>query len=510
MPASAPEVDSKINLDDIVNLSEDEFKRQIAIWIEERGISKALQSKLRADLFDHFNRTNLGRRIALKHHQNAHRLILSPLLLALNTLVAEFLYSEDCHFSLSVFATEVPFRNTLPDFESSPRTIFRFTETELTAIFEAIKCVPTHKESDIRRFYMDKDEIASATNTSLLYCIFRGLVDMRHEGNATAPTILADINRRDPNDATVRRPSGLNATASDDNRDKRQSNTPQCSKCYKINPDNLQINARYFKYLNRYLDILSDRVNEMSESLARIHTTNRPLTTAANRASSNSQHLEHGIKVNINKMQEHLADLSKSKKKQKKLQDVINSVEKLSSNLEKCSDNLHNLLLVTNAATTNGTKMQQFAEKSSDTISTNPQKAISAPTEYSIWLREMKMSENGKKFIARMETSLQKTLDREKEYLNKLFDEKMENYRILVKLHYKQKYSALNVTAASNVVPQDSSNEAQLGKTSNAKPMTSILKDTLQQSALNDEKQLVHLKRCEKQRHVENIVTTSK
>lgn len=63
-------------------------------------------------------------------------MMLSPLVLALNTLVAEFLYAQNCHYSLSVFASEVPYKNTLPEFEK--RDKFRFNRSELNEIFTAI------------------------------------------------------------------------------------------------------------------------------------------------------------------------------------------------------------------------------------------------------------------------------------------------------------------------------------------------------------------------------------
>lgn len=62
--------------------------------------------------------------------------MLSPMILALNTLVAEFLYAQNCHYSLSVFATEVPYKNTLPEFEK--RDKFRFNRSELNEIFSAL------------------------------------------------------------------------------------------------------------------------------------------------------------------------------------------------------------------------------------------------------------------------------------------------------------------------------------------------------------------------------------
>lgn len=51
----------QINLDDIKNIPDNEFRQQLSTWIEECEVAKCLQSKLRKDLFDNFNKTSLGK-----------------------------------------------------------------------------------------------------------------------------------------------------------------------------------------------------------------------------------------------------------------------------------------------------------------------------------------------------------------------------------------------------------------------------------------------------------------
>lgn len=51
----------KVVLDDIKNIPEDEFKRNLFEWVEQMDISKELQSKLRSDLFQNFGKTALGK-----------------------------------------------------------------------------------------------------------------------------------------------------------------------------------------------------------------------------------------------------------------------------------------------------------------------------------------------------------------------------------------------------------------------------------------------------------------
>lgn len=50
----------KLDLNDIKNIPEDEFQKNLFEWVEQMDISKELQSKLRSDLFQNFGKTALG------------------------------------------------------------------------------------------------------------------------------------------------------------------------------------------------------------------------------------------------------------------------------------------------------------------------------------------------------------------------------------------------------------------------------------------------------------------
>lgn len=421
---SAEEKFDKINLNDIANISEDEFKKQISYWIEERGVSRNLQSKLRADLFEQFNRTNLGRQMAVQHQQT-HRIVLSPLILVLNTLVAEFLYTENCHFTLSVFSTEVPYKNTLPNFELTPtKQLFRFSETELNDIFEATGITKRNEET-IRKFYSNNflDDGTSAFNKSLLYCIFKTVFDnsTQHKNSIDNELKTVKPKLKDVSESMAK------ATAAE--------TSAKCTRCSSSQNEfkRFQISSRYFKYLNRYLDILSERVCEMSKSLAQIHEN--PLKKIKSKSEVNSTGIENNLKKSLNKIIESLSQLTKSKRKSKKFQDVLNSFERLSVSLEKCGGSLESLIVLTSTSlqqqhrnVTPVAQMISACEKNDQEI------------DYSTWLRDLRTSNNGKKFVERLELSLQKTIDKERENLEKACEEKIRNYKMLMKLHYKQKF----------------------------------------------------------------------
>lgn len=413
----------KVNLNDIVNISDEEFKNQIAAWIDEHGVSQMLQSKLRADLFEQFNRTNLGRKMAAQHQQS-HRIVLSPLILVLNTLVAEFLYGENCHFTLSVFSSEVPYKNTLPNFEETPRRqLFRFTDTELDDIFEAVG-LAKQNEDNVREFYLNcvASGQSDGLNKSLLYCIFKLMISQADAGGLNQSKNKSTNTKQNLSSTPIASSSSQSSLILNSSKIRQK-----CSGCLSSRAKNekFEVSSRYFKYLNRYLDILSERVREMSKSLADKQMEKKSKTDSSAQESS--------LKKDLHQIIEQLNQLTKSKQKNKRFQDILNSIERLSASLEKCSGNMENLL------TANTSKPSPIEPVATKIVENTKQDRLSE-MDYVTWLNELKISEHGRRFIDRLEVSLQKTMEKERENLEKLYEEKMTNYRMMIKLHYRQKY----------------------------------------------------------------------
>lgn len=526
------EVEEKINLKEIVDISEDEFKKQISAWIDERGISRKLQSKLRADLFEQFNRTKLGRQMS-EQHQQAHRIVLSPLILVLNTLVAEFLYAEDCHFTLSVFANEVPYKNTLPNFEATPsRQLFRFSEAELNDIFEAIG-ISMQNEQIVRDFYINLGSGGQEVlNKSLLFCIVKTLITQvdsgrggksekhhhQHQERKTArekKTKTSYENKsKTPSKSsaatiTSSSPQSLNTSA--------QTNTKNSSR-QSYRPKYERFNSsRYFKYLNRYLKILSDRVNDMSRTLTEKHSGKKSYRSAVDSSTQ-----EESIRKDLRQIVANINKLTKSQHKSRRFQDVLNSIERLSVNVEKCSGKLGDLLNMVDLKTKNESmeKRDEYGKKDMENEK-RPEK-MGRPNEignkanqmdgmayrnqvdrfgnmdYCNWLRELKTSENGRKFIDRLEKSLQKTLEKERENLEKLYEEKTNNYRMLIRLHYKQKYESNKIGTEKKVDGAGEKEDSSLIDRFTPDNTEKILAETLAARAI------------EKEQHVDHIVQTAK
>lgn len=103
--------------------------------------------------------------------------------MALPTLVAEFLHSQNCHFTLSVFCSEMPHRHTLPKFENRPE--FRFRTDELQQVLGAVlggggQEVPPDAEFKqlVEGHYL---EDLSGQTQSLLMALMRSLVEIRRQ-----------------------------------------------------------------------------------------------------------------------------------------------------------------------------------------------------------------------------------------------------------------------------------------------------------------------------------------
>lgn len=463
-------VDEKVNLKDIVDISEDEFKKQISAWIDERGLSRKLQSKLRADLFEQFNQTKLGRQMT-EQHQLAHRIVLSPLILVLNTLVAEFLYIEDCHFTLSVFANEVPYKNTLPNFEENPsRQLFRFSNSELNDIFEAIG-ISKRSEQKIRKLYMKIGGASGqeALNKSLLHCILKVLISRNDRANGmnSKPNGKPKKPKPSTSKAIVSTSSQQSFDPSPSSNRKTSSSDTGRVKC-----DSLQISSRYFKYLNRYLEILSDRINDMSKCLAEKGSAH---TIQKTTADSSTQ--EESLRKDLRKIIHNISKFTKSQRKSKRYADVLNTIERLSASVEKCSSKLEELLLAVNIQTKTTESIEKKANDKKDRFSEK---------DYGSWLKELKNSEHGRKFIDRLEISLQKTMEKERENLEKLYEEKTNNYRMLIRLHYKQKYdmNKSDSEIKENLEKNDSSPKITPDNTEKS------LAETLAKRAIEKEKQV--------------------
>lgn len=109
----------------------------------------------------------------MRQQKMGHHMVPPASILALNTMVAEFLYTQNCQFTLSVFATEVPYPSALPDFESMNTSHpYRFRQDQLHDLLRSC-AVREQTEDEVQTRYLNPSK--DHTNTSLLFSLLETL-----------------------------------------------------------------------------------------------------------------------------------------------------------------------------------------------------------------------------------------------------------------------------------------------------------------------------------------------
>ncbi|KAK5644230.1 hypothetical protein RI129_008075 [Pyrocoelia pectoralis] len=139
-----------VKMSDIVpdEMSAEEFQKRLYMWFEDRGLLAELRAHLRKQMISALRDTSIG------HVVTQHKQGVSPKTQAFNLLVGEFLLRYDYHYSLSVFSTEVPLTNTLPEVPLSLNSsldkdtckAWKFAEKDMWDILETVGVV---RESEI-------------------------------------------------------------------------------------------------------------------------------------------------------------------------------------------------------------------------------------------------------------------------------------------------------------------------------------------------------------------------
>ncbi|XP_062561883.1 centriole and centriolar satellite protein OFD1 [Armigeres subalbatus] len=336
--------------DDITN---SQFREQIKNWIEEQGIHANLQLQMKKDLIDQISRTALGRKISLKL-QTHQGIVLSPMVLVLNTLVAEFLYTQNCHFSLSVFSNEVPFKNTLPDFGRSKN--FRLNRMELKEIFEALGV--EHFASLVEKYE------AKATKTggkSLLYIIVK---------------------------------SALASVKAYEDKFRRLKKEEADREAAKTMVDELGMDK-----LHRNVEKLLQRMKLVGKSIERVEELHREGSRDDEQSTSLKLCTE-----NVTRMVSRLELYSKT------LEELIVKLQIHSDKAESMSE----IKKVEEPA-----KQEELKEKKS----------------YTDFLNELKSTEHGQKYVAKLQKQVHKMLDKEKAQLEATYEKKMHE----AELEYRSK-----------------------------------------------------------------------
>lgn len=368
------------DIENVGKMPKDEFKKQIQDWMESQ--QPKLQSKLRKDLIENFTKTSLGRQITTSF-QSKQGLVLSPLTLVLNTLVSEFLHSQDYHYTLCVFATEVVFPHTLPDFSKKN---FSFTQKELYEIFEAIGLLHFDSiTSSIVNAYDDTE--LSKGNNSLLFAVIKTLID--HMKHVNDEKIDKQVQAQTSTSSFGPTPKG--PPPKKPPRHQRQSS----------DSDEVNINVNNLKVLNRTIEKLSKSVKNMAKHYMEMESSR----------ISNKSHQCNNSKNELEREEKHYYNL-------------MRHIQSISQKLDKCVVN--------------------FAALEEKLCTKKIDKDAYENMRYKDWLEAMRDSKNGKRYIDKFQRSIARLWEAERTKLNKYFEDKLNVERKVMKFRYREELKEVN------------------------------------------------------------------
>lgn len=340
-----------------------------------------------------------------------YRLTLSPLILALNTLVAEFLYAQNCHFTLSVFCTEVPFRNALPDFENIRN--FRFTAAEIADIWQAIT-------SGTPLQMVSGSSLASnyelEPHSSLLLMILKHFLEQTIVGDYLKKHVEIQTENQQKTNNRTDLPKSVSVQVRDDIESITSESSMVGTFCGKTKRYKNQ--EQCFWQFNKYLQILGLKITEMTnelEDLRKFQHLPRPRSRYRLNRSQDAQILHRRLDRIISNLQE----MSTNKPKGHRLSTIVEVIEVLTKQFKKCTDNFHEVreILTTNKVV--GRNETSLPSSTQTTPVQTPHKATqneslwpkvqnkSQQTDgkkdteksYSDWICEMRNTTNGQKFL---------------------------------------------------------------------------------------------------------------
>lgn len=312
---------------------------------------------------------------------STYRLTLSPLVLALNTLVAEFLYAQNCHFTLSVFCTEIPFRNTLPDFECMRH--YRFSEREIREIWDAVTGVVAGGVKPCLDTQI-LDEYATNSNNSLLLLILKSLVEMKPQ-----EMLRKSVEIQTDGDAACQEKRSTSVQAT------QQSPAKTSAK----GPDNL-------RHINKYLLILSQKVTEMTREFELL-VQQRNLQKPRHQKSSRSQEFQT-LNKSLDRINENVKQLTKCKRngKGKRMTNIVESIDSLTKQFGKCAEGFGQVTkqLTKKEQTLQVEEEEKRFERPSAKVNCKEKQTETETQEktYSDWIYEMRTTDNGRKFLERV------------------------------------------------------------------------------------------------------------
>lgn len=154
---------------------------------------------MRTDLITAFNETTLGNQLNATVRQPTIQAVHTPQLLALHTLISEFLYTLNCQFTLSVLASETPHAQTMPNF--AERTPFRFGQSHVEQLLAAMGLLSStvHAQNIVTSYTTttttDNSDGKPMVNNSLLFIMCQALRQQTQTNPSSCTTQSTNNNR---------------------------------------------------------------------------------------------------------------------------------------------------------------------------------------------------------------------------------------------------------------------------------------------------------------------------
>lgn len=166
------------------NVSSQEFQDMLTSWFEKKGILCELRTSLRYKMINVIKNTSIGRDIVQK--TNPSSISLSKQ--AISLIVAEFLMTNNCDYSLSLFNTEAGLSRTFSDniANEENKLTLQFDKENILNILELIGVHKTSNIcSEILDIYYGNNEcnsFLSALVSVLSKCVMEN-VDQKHRSD---------------------------------------------------------------------------------------------------------------------------------------------------------------------------------------------------------------------------------------------------------------------------------------------------------------------------------------
>lgn len=343
---------------------------------------------------------------------NAHysgQIILSPLLFAIHTLIAEFLYAHNCHFTLSVFVSETQFKTSMPSFERMAK--FRFNNTELNDIGQAIGL----KQPDAVCIFneYDSNQQNGSISSSLLYSIFQVLLGGLYM--PIPPSTGRLIPKKVPLLPPQKHKTAETQTTADGWKGRRRRES--------IIAD--EKHDKYLKKFNLVMDRMSEHVVKMTANMEALKSSVYRHSEFQQSYSDDKFDLLNESLVEIN---DKLQQLVRAETEPNQMTLMVTTMSWLTVEMQRCAESFDQLLQLsrnTACAACKSAAVEDGAEK--------------PPLKYTEWVNKLRYSKYGQTFLRNIEEYQKKKLKQERFRLNQVFKVKLAESRLLIKLNVKQK-----------------------------------------------------------------------